>query len=76
MARNKKDNQNEGIGIITIIAVVILAILAIYFFWGHSERSIEGRTIATVPTEAPNPIDTEQPINNQKTEGSSINNAP
>jgi len=40
MARNKKDNQNEGIGIITIIAVVILAILAIYLIICTSSYSI------------------------------------
>ena len=77
MTKKERDNQNEGIGIFTIIAVVILAVLALYFFWGHQEKSIENQTIANVPTEAPVPtseIDKESDKTNL--EGSSTNHAP
>ena len=80
MTKKERDNQNEGIGIITIIAVVILAVLALYFFWGHHEKSIEGQTIATVPTEAPVPVEVEPTttMDNQtkNVDGSTTSNAP
>lgn len=51
----KKDDRNEYIGIITITTVIILAVIALYLFLN---RAPDSKTVATVPTETPAPINT------------------
>lgn len=47
--------QDEGLGIFTLIAVIILAILSVYYYYGHS-KPLETSVSLVVPTEAPVPL--------------------
>ena len=51
----KKDDKNETIGIISIIVIVILAVIGLYFFLMHHSPETKNAAV-TVPTEAPAPI--------------------
>ena len=57
--KNKKyeDNKKEGIGIVSIIIIVIIAVLGLYYFMSPRSHN-NGKEIETikVPLEAPSPI--------------------
>lgn len=49
-----KDNENEGIGILTIIVIIILAVVGLYYFFSH--RPATATNAADIPLEVPAPI--------------------
>ena len=54
---SKKDTQNEGVGIISIVIMVILAVVGFYYFFSqpHPTNTNQGDAI-NVPIESPAPV--------------------
>ena len=52
-----KDNENESIGIIGIIIIIILATIGLYYFFSHRPPTATNvENYSNVPVEAPHPI--------------------
>ena len=51
----KSDKKNEGVGIASIIIIVILTTLGLYYFFSHRPLTAENTNI---------PLETPAPINN------------
>lgn len=52
-----KDNENEGIGIIAIIVLAVLAVIGLYFLFSHHPpAAVKPESESTVPLETPSPV--------------------
>ena len=57
--KNKRheDNKNEGIGIVSIIVILIVTVIGLYYFFSPRSHHVpnEGENI-NVPLEVPSPV--------------------
>lgn len=57
----KKDTENEAIGIIGIIVIIILAAIGLYYFFSHRPpTALETQQPPTVPLEVPHPVNAKE----------------
>jgi len=60
MIKNRKDSaqdiKNEGVGIFTLIILVFLAVIGIYFLYTHQHPAKPTKHVVKIPMESPGPI--------------------
>ena len=52
----KRDTENEGIGIVSIVIIVILSAIGLYYFFGYRHHAVHNESVnISVPLEVPAP---------------------
>ena len=53
----KRDSENEGIGIVSIIIIVLLAVVGLYLFFSYRHPAVTNETgNLNVPLQSPAPL--------------------